>query len=134
MPPYRVLVVDDERDFRHLMTMFLKRSDLPLDVEVVGNGVDAICRAQERRPDLILLDIMMPGMDGFEVGTRLRADERTRSVPILILTALDAPERASALVDISQDFLAKPFERGQLLSRVRRILERTYGYDSAVCN
>ena len=127
---YRALVVDDERDFRHLMTMFLKRSGMPIDVDVVSTGIEALHQVEAEPPDLILLDIMMPEMDGFEVCRRLRADERTRAIPILMLTALDdVSDRTRGFLVGTDDFLGKPFDRGELLARVRRILQRTYGYE-----
>jgi len=130
-PPrrFRALVVDDERDFRHLMTVFLQRSGMPIDVEAVGSGAEAIVRMHAEVFDLILLDLMMPGMDGFEVCSRLRADARTRSVPILMLTALDeATDRTRGFLAGTDDYLGKPFDRGELLARVRRMLQRFYGY------
>ncbi len=126
---YRALVVDDERDFRHLMTMFLRRSGMPIDVDAVSTGADALRQVEAEPPDLILLDIMMPEMDGFEVCRRLRADDRTRAIPILMLTALDdVSDRTRGFLVGTDDFLGKPFDRGELLARVRRILQRTYGY------
>jgi two-component system response regulator ResD len=128
----RALVVDDERDFRHLMTVFLQRSGMPIDVEAVNTGAEAVARLSREPFDLILLDIMMPEMDGFEVCTRLRSDARTRSIPILMLTALDeAADRTRGFLAGTDDYLAKPFDRGELLARVRRILQRTYGYGEA---
>jgi DNA-binding response OmpR family regulator len=126
---YRALVVDDERDFRHLMSMFLARSGLPIDVEAVVNGAEALRHIETIVPDLILLDVMMPEMDGIECCRRLRADQRTRDVPVLMLTALDeAADRTRGFLAGADDYLAKPFDRGELLARVRRILERAYGY------
>jgi len=126
---FRALVVDDERDFRHLMTVFLQRSGMPIDVESVNNGAEAVTRISREPVDLILLDIMMPEMDGFEVCTRLRSDPATRAIPILMLTALDdAADRTRGFLAGTDDYLAKPFDRGELLARVRRILQRTYGY------
>ena len=130
-PPrrYRALVVDDERDFRLLMTMFLRRSGMPIDVDVASNGADALRQADAQLPDLILLDVMMPGMDGFEVCRRLRAGPRTAAIPILMLTALDeVASRARGALAGTDDYLSKPFARPELLARVRRILQRTYGY------
>jgi DNA-binding response OmpR family regulator len=130
---FRALVVDDERDFRHLMTVFLQRSGMPIDVEAVNNGAEAVARLSNDTVDLILLDIMMPEMDGFEVCTRLRNDPRTRAIPILMLTALDeAADRTRGFLAGTDDYLAKPFDRGELLARVRRILQRTYGYGEPV--
>lgn len=126
---YRTLVVDDERDFRYLMLMFLQRSGLPCEVVTAVNGADALQQIAQAVPDLILLDVMMPEMDGIELCRRLRADERTRGVPILMLTALDqVSDRTRGFLAGADDYLAKPFDRGELLARVRRMLERAYGY------
>jgi len=126
---FRALVVDDERDFRHLMSMFLARSGLPVEVEAVANAAEALRHIDACLPDIILLDVMMPEMDGIELCRRLRADERTRDVPVLMLTALDeAADRTRGFLAGADDYLAKPFDRGELLARVRRILERAYGY------
>jgi DNA-binding response OmpR family regulator len=126
---YRALVVDDERDFRHLMRIFLQRSGMPIDIDVVCNGADALRQAHAQPPDLILLDIMMPEIDGLEVCRRLRAEQHTRDIPILMLTALDEPsDRTRAFLAGADDYLAKPFDRGEFLARVHRILQRAYGY------
>jgi DNA-binding response OmpR family regulator len=123
-----VLVVDDERDFRFLLTMFLQHSGLPVDVETASNGRDALELAFEKPPDIILLDIMMPAMDGFEVCRQLRANVRTAFVPILMLTALDdAPSRTRGFSAGTDDYVNKPFDRRELLARVTRMLQRTYG-------
>jgi len=126
---YRALVVDDERDFRHLMTIFLRRSGMPIDVDAVSNGAEALQHVASAPPDLILLDVMMPEIDGFEVCRQLRADDSTRAIPILMLTALDeVADRTRGFLAGTDDYLGKPFDRGELLVRVRRILQRTYGY------
>lgn len=126
---YRVLVVDDERDFRHLITLFLQRSGMPIDVETAANGVEGLAMARTNPPDLVALDAMMPTMNGFEVCQQLRADARTHDTPILMLTSLDEPvDRTRGFLAGVDDYLAKPFDRGELLARVRRILQRTYGY------
>lgn len=127
---FRALVVDDERDFRYLMMVFLKRSGLPMDVDMAADGFEALKYAQRTPPDLIVLDVMMPGMDGFEVCRRIRNDPRTRDIPVIILTALDeAADRARAFEAGTDDFLSKPFDRAEMIARVRRILQRTYAYE-----
>ena len=126
---YRALIVDDERDFRHLMTIFLRRSGMPIDVEAVSNGAEALRQIAVAPPDLILLDVMMPEVDGFEVCRQLRAHDHTRAIPILMLTAMDeVADRTRGFLVGTDDYLGKPFDRGELLARVRRILQRTYGY------
>jgi CheY-like chemotaxis protein len=125
---YRALVVDDTADFRRLISFTLEHSGLPVSVETASNGREAIEKAQADPPDFIVLDIMMPEMDGFEVCERLRANVRTAFVPILMLTALDdAANRACGFLAGTDDYIGKPFARAELLARVRRLIERTYG-------
>lgn len=126
---YRVLVVDDERDFRQLISMFLQRSGLPVDVVTADGGPTGLTMALADPPDLVILDVMMPEINGFDVCQRLRADARTHRTPVLMLTSLDEPiDRTRGFLAGVDDYLAKPFDRGELLARVRRILQRTYGY------
>lgn len=92
------------------------------DVEVVGNGNDAVRRARERPFDLVVLDVMLPGVDGISVCRRLRA---TGTTPILILTALGGTEeRVRGLDSGADDYLVKPFAYEELLARVRALLRR----------
>jgi len=125
---FRVLVVDDDAESRYLLTHLLDRSGLPVDVETVSDGAEALRRAAREPFDLILLDVMMPTMDGFAVCERLRASIRTAFIPILMLTALEGSDsRARGFAVGTDDFVSKPFQRAELLARVRRILHRTYG-------
>ncbi len=125
---YRALVVDDHEDMRHLIKFTLEHSGLPITTNCVANGAEALEAAHSDPPDLILLDIMMPGMDGFQVCEQLRAHVRTAFVPILMLTARDDPDsRARGFIAGTDDYVSKPFARAELLARVRRLIERTYG-------
>jgi CheY-like chemotaxis protein len=125
---FRALVIDDEPDFRFLLQTFLEHSGVPFDVTTAANGKDALECTEQLLPDLILLDIMMPEMDGFEVCKRLRSNMRTAFVPILMLTALDdAANRTRGYLAGTDDYIGKPFERAELMARVRRIMHRTYG-------
>jgi type IV pilus assembly protein PilB len=125
---FRVLVVDDQADMRRLAAHTLEHSGLPLQVSTAASGPEALDAAGADPPDLIVLDVMMPGMDGFEVCEHLRKDVRTAFTPILMLTALDdAGSRARGFHAGTDDYISKPFARAELLARIRRLLERIYG-------
>jgi len=115
--PNRVLVVDDEPMNRELMESQL----IPLGYEVMMavNGEDALAKVEESRPDVILLDVMMPGMDGFEVARRLKALESVRHIPIVMVTALrEVEDRIRALEAGASDFMSKPIDRAELRATV----------------
>ena len=125
---FRALVVDDQPDFRRLISFTLQNSGLPLSIQTATCGREAVEMAQDDPPDLLILDVMMPEMDGFEVCERLRSSVRTAFIPILMLTALDdAAHRARGFMAGTDDYIGKPFARAELLARVRRLLDRTYG-------
>ena len=125
---FRALVVDDQPDFRRLISFTLQNSGLPLSIQTATCGREAVEMAQDAPPDLLILDVMMPEMDGFEVCERLRSSVRTAFIPILMLTALDdAAHRARGFLAGTDDYIGKPFARAELLARVRRLLDRTYG-------
>lgn len=115
-----ILIVDDEPSARISITAMLEGRDYQL--EFATNGIEAIQMAQEKLPDLILLDVMMPGLDGFEVCSRLRNIPKIREIPILILTALD--DRESFLRGLNagaDDFLTKPLDQHEFRARVATI-------------
>ena len=120
MPQSTVLIVDDEPLGRATLEGLLR----PLDYQLLfaANGPEALARTRECAPDVILLDVMMPGMDGFAVCRELRADAATAEVPILLITALD--DRDSLLEGIAagaDDFISKPFDRAEVRMRVQTI-------------
>ena len=115
-----ILVVDDIAANRETLAELLDAQNYRL-VEA-ASGPEALALAAESPPDLVLLDLMMPGMDGYEVCRRLRADDRLGEVPVIMITALD--DQASRLVGIeagADDFISKPFNRAELRARVRTI-------------
>lgn len=116
----RILVVED--DPRLAATLHRVLAAEAYDVEVAGDGNEALRRARERPFDLVVLDIMLPGLDGIAVCKRLRA---TGPVPILLLTALGGTEeRVRGLDSGADDYLVKPFAYEELLARVRALLRR----------
>jgi type IV pilus assembly protein PilB len=125
----RILAVDDDPDVLELLRLTLTRSAPALHAEVASSGADALDKMKESRPHLVVLDLMMPGIDGYEVCRRLRADLSTALIPVIMLTALgDAGSKRLGFLAGTDDYLVKPFERGELLARIFRLLERTYGW------
>jgi PleD family two-component response regulator len=119
--PRRVLIVEDERHHAELVAMVLERRGYA--VEVAGDGNEGLKLAAKAPPDLILLDVWMPSLDGFAAAAALRSDERTRGVPILFLSACDevgTQLRGMALGPV--DYLPKPFHGAELLARVETVL------------
>lgn len=117
----RVLVVDDERDNRELVEIVLRWDGFV--VLTAASGEEALAIVGQKLPDLVLLDIMMPAMTGYQVAERIRADAATRHIPIVMLTALDDPEARQRSLDAGADaFLKKPISRGELLACVNAVL------------
>ena len=112
-----VLIVDDEESGRQTIESVLEGEGY--NIELAENGFQAIDKARELLPDVILLDVMMPGMTGFEVCQRIRSDPELAEIPIIILTALDDRESMlSGLKAGADDFISKPFDRFELRARV----------------
>ncbi len=121
-PPKRILVVDDESSISELLSIALRYEGF--EVATAADGNEALDRWGEFRPDLILLDVMMPGLDGFEVAKRLA--ERRSEAPIIFLTARDTTEdKIRGLTIGGDDYVTKPFSVEELVARVRAILRRT---------
>jgi two-component system, OmpR family, phosphate regulon response regulator PhoB len=120
----RVLVVDDEADILALVTYHLAKSGYR--VSTAATGPEALRAAREERPALIVLDLMLPGISGFDVLEQLRADVATSGIAVLMLTARrDEPDRIRGLSIGADDYLTKPFSPQELVLRVGAILRRT---------
>ena len=118
-----VLVVEDEPDIRSLIVHHLEREGFRC--RTAGSGGEAMARVRSSPPDLIVLDLMLPGMDGLEVCRRLRGDSATAGLPIIMLTAkADEIDRIVGLELGADDYLAKPFSPKELVARVRAVLRR----------
>jgi two-component system OmpR family response regulator len=123
----RVLVVDDEANITELVATALRYEGY--DVQVAATGRQALKAAVEFRPDLIVLDVMLPDIDGFAVTERLTADGRP--VPVLFLTARDATEdKVRGLTIGGDDYVTKPFSLEELVARVRVVLRRSRRIDN----
>ena len=125
--PARLLVVEDEE---HLAEVIADNLELEgYRVEVISNGMEALERIRADAPSLVLLDVMLPGLDGFSICERLR--EENNNVPILFLTAKsDSDDRVRGLALGGDDFLGKPFDLRELILRVGAILRRTSWFAS----
>lgn len=120
----RILVVDDEPEIVALVAYHLAKAGYR--VATAASGSDALEVARRERPSLIVLDLMLPGMSGFDVLEQLRADESTREVAVLMLTARrEEPDRIRGLSLGADDYLTKPFSPAELVLRVGAILRRT---------
>ncbi|WP_026923642.1 response regulator transcription factor [Glycomyces arizonensis] len=119
----RVLVVDDDPALADVVARYLRREGF--EVDYAPDGETGLRRALATLPDLVVLDLMMPGMDGFEVCRRLR---RATAVPVVMLTALgEENDRITGLDLGADDYVTKPFSPGELAARVRAVLRRSRG-------
>ncbi len=122
-----ILVVDDTPDNCLLIQAILQ--DEGYDVELSESGKDALAKIEQSPPDLILLDVMMPGMDGYEVTRRIRQNAGLPFIPILLTTAYDQPSVAQGLDLGADDFIRKPVHFDELLARVRALLRLKHSVD-----
>lgn len=125
MSKKRILIIDDEVDFSGLVKMNLELTD-DFEVVIAANGKKGIKLAKRIKPDLILLDILMPGMDGFEVLEKLKKHEDSMMIPVIMLTAKGdeaSKTRATQLYD--ELYITKPIEATDLRTKIEEVLERT---------
>jgi len=119
----KVLVVDDEWEIRHLLSQFLTEEGY--EVILASDGEEAIELAERENPQVILLDILMPGIDGIETCKRLKAEEKTRFIPVIMATAL-WDRYMEAIEARAEDVVTKPFNLTELSHRVKSILRVRY--------
>ncbi len=119
----KVLVVDDEPDVLALLTLMLKSQGY--NVITAVDGQEALEKARKEAPDLILLDVMLPKMDGYKVARMLKFDENFSHIPIILLTAkIQEKDRQTGLEMGANDYMTKPFETALLLSKVKETLSK----------
>ena len=120
MSKKKILIVDDEDDILHFLELVLREKGY--EVATAGSGYEALTRTQMEKPDLVLLDIMMPQMDGWEVLKLLRVDEETRRIPVAMLSArTEAKDRVQGLQEGAVDYICKPFSLKELLSKIEQV-------------
>ena len=124
MTQYTILVIDDDEDIRQFLKRTLETAG-GYTVLTAGNGRDGIKQARKKLPDLVLLDIMMPGLDGFDVLKRLKSDYKTMSIPVVILSSETSEEIKVKGASLYSDlYLTKPITRDDLLEKVGQALKR----------
>ncbi len=117
----RVLIVDDSPTETHVFRSMLEKHDF--QVLVAGTGEEGVRIAREVRPDLILMDIVMPGMNGFQATRKLSRDELTNAIPVIIISTKDQEtDRIWGMRQGARDYLVKPVSEDQLLSKVRSVM------------
>ena len=119
----RILIIEDERGLTQTLSWYFDREGY--ETTVSHDGIDGLRKAQTLLPDVILLDIMLPGMSGLDVCRELRAGERTRDLPIIMITARsEESDQIEGFAKGADDYVAKPFNNKVLLQRVRALLRR----------
>jgi CheY-like chemotaxis protein len=117
----RILIVDDEPDNRELLQIVLNWDGF--STQTASSGEEALASAAEHPPDLMLLDLMMPGLDGCQVTTLLKQNLATRNIPVMIISAMsDRATRLRVLSAGATEFISKPIDRSDLCERVRAVL------------
>ena len=120
---HKVLIAEDEADIRQLISFNLERESY--DTLLAGDGEEAVLIAYNKIPDLIILDLMLPKMDGFSVFKELRLDSRTKDIPVIMLTAKAQLDDVIAGLEMgADDYLTKPFSPKELVLRVKALLKR----------
>jgi DNA-binding response OmpR family regulator len=119
-----ILCIDDEPDMLELLTIILKRTGVK--VSGVNNGIDGLRMIAETKPDLVILDLMMPFMGGWEVYQQIKADENIRHIPVIIVTAKAQQVDRVLGIHIAkvEDYITKPFSPSELVASVTRVLNK----------
>ena len=121
---YKVLIAEDESDIAELISFNLSRESI--DTIKAKDGIEAVQKAQQETPDLVILDLMLPGRDGFQVFKELRLDGRTKAIPVMMLTAKAQLDDIIAGLELgADDYLTKPFSPKEMVLRVKALLKRS---------
>lgn len=121
MQTTRVLIIEDDADAADVLDAYLQREGY--EVQIAGDGISGLDKALHWKPDLVLLDVMLPGMSGTDVLATLRRETRT---PVIMVTAMgDMPDKIGALREGADDYVVKPYNPGEVVARVQAVLRRT---------
>jgi two-component system alkaline phosphatase synthesis response regulator PhoP len=124
-PALRLLVVEDDRDIAHLLSHSLGRAGF--SVEILHSGAEVLPAVRKSLPDLVLLDLMLPGLDGLEICRTLRGDPRTAAVPVIMLTARAEESDRIVGLELGADvYITQPFSPNEVVARVRALLRRAH--------
>ncbi len=122
----KIMVVDDEPDLLEVVKLILESDGY--QVVTAGSGQEALDRLEKEKPELVLLDIIMPKMDGWEVFSRIKSNPKTTDIPVIMLTAKD--QRIDKLIGLHvvrvDDYITKPFGRSELLERIKHVLQEKH--------
>jgi len=120
----KILIIEDEKDIAELIAFNLQRKSF--DTQIACDGIKGLQQVLDYQPDLIILDLMMPGMDGLSVKEELSHDARTRDIPVIILTARSqTDDKIKGLEAGADDYMTKPFSPKELVLRVQNLLKRS---------
>jgi len=117
----KVLLVDDDPTTRNLISHFLRKENFL--VEKAGGGTEGLAKARSGKPDLLVLDVVVPGMNGFELLSLLKKDPETALIPVLILSSLDEEEAIVKGLEEGADYITKPFSPRVLVAKIKKILK-----------
>jgi CheY-like chemotaxis protein len=121
----KILIAEDERDIRELVAFSLRFLG-KFDVVEAANGVEAVERATAERPDLILMDVRMPKMTGYEACKKLKESDKTKNIPVIFLSAKGQEKEIQLGINAgAEEYILKPFESDDLINRVRQALKRS---------
>lgn len=119
-----VMIADDEEDIKIILSMYLE--NMGYDIVTAYDGLDALACAKERKPDIILMDIMMPVLDGIEVTRQIKASEELKDIPVVMLTAAAHSGMVEkAMAAGAEDYIAKPFEPEKVHEVIQNILNKS---------
>jgi two-component system cell cycle response regulator len=126
----KIYIVDDEKDIVFLLSKRLVVAGYEVDNSYDGNGL--VGKIKAAKPDLIILDVMLPGLDGFEIKKQLNEDTETASIPVIFLTAKQSvPDKLEGLYLGGEDYITKPFDHEELLARIQGILKRHQSFEES---